>query len=209
MDPTARKFVLDILARRTELCVATVRPDGYPQANTVSYVNDGLVLYFGTDGRSMKVRNIKQSDKVSAAIDLPYASWSEVTGLSMRATASILPPGSRERAHAIRLLMDKFPDLWRLPPPVDPGRIAIVRILPKVVSMIDFRKGFGHTELVRVHRKDVARPRTAAPEPEAEIQEGGSRGIALDERLKRAVRQHPLRDEPRVDSVEPRETKRR
>jgi hypothetical protein len=38
---------------------------------------------------------------------------------------------------------------------------------------------------------------------EREVQQGRGRGIAMDERLKRAVRQHPLRDEPRVDSVEP------
>ena len=41
---------------------------------------------------------------------------------------------------------------------------------------------------------------------EAEIQQGGSRGIATDEVLKRVIRQHPQRDEPKVDSVEPGDT---
>lgn len=41
---------------------------------------------------------------------------------------------------------------------------------------------------------------------ESEIQQGGSRGIAADEALKRVVKQHPQRDEPKVDSVEPDET---
>lgn len=35
------------------------------------------------------------------------------------------------------------------------------------------------------------------------IQEGRERGKSQDDRLKRIVRQHPLRDEPRADSVEP------
>lgn len=42
--------------------------------------------------------------------------------------------------------------------------------------------------------------------PEAEVQQGQERGIGKDERLKRAVKQHPQRDEPKVDSVEPGET---
>lgn len=42
--------------------------------------------------------------------------------------------------------------------------------------------------------------------PDAEIQQGAGRGIAADERLKRVIRQHPQRDEPKVDSVEPDET---
>lgn len=37
---------------------------------------------------------------------------------------------------------------------------------------------------------------------EAEIQQSESKSIAKSERLKRAVKQHPQRDTPRVDSVE-------
>jgi hypothetical protein len=35
------------------------------------------------------------------------------------------------------------------------------------------------------------------------VQESGQRGIARDERLKRTVRQHPQRDIPRTEDVEP------
>lgn len=41
---------------------------------------------------------------------------------------------------------------------------------------------------------------------EPEIQQGEERSIGRDERLKRVIKQHPQRDEPRVDSVEPDET---
>lgn len=41
---------------------------------------------------------------------------------------------------------------------------------------------------------------------ESEIQQGGTRRIATEEALERVVKQHPQRDEPRVDSVEPDET---
>jgi len=47
------------------------------------------------------------------------------------------------------------------------------------------------------------KPRLPTPPQEPEIQQGAGRSKAKDERLKRAVRQHPKRDEPRVESVEP------
>jgi len=46
------------------------------------------------------------------------------------------------------------------------------------------------------------RPPLAAPGPR-DAQEGAGRSISRDERVKRAERQHPQRDEPRADSVEP------
>jgi hypothetical protein len=44
------------------------------------------------------------------------------------------------------------------------------------------------------------------PAPETRrpaVQEGRERSPSVDDQLKRIVRQHPLRDEPRADSVEP------
>ena len=46
-------------------------------------------------------------------------------------------------------------------------------------------------------------PQLAPTDAPPEIQKGTSRGAGKDERLKREVRQHPQRDEPRIDSIEP------
>lgn len=43
--------------------------------------------------------------------------------------------------------------------------------------------------------------RAPAPPPH-EIQEGAGRSKSRDERVKRAIKQHPQRDEPRAESVE-------
>jgi hypothetical protein len=48
-------------------------------------------------------------------------------------------------------------------------------------------------------------PRKDAP-PEPGVQQGGARSRTDDDRLKRIVKQHPQRDEPKVDSVEPGDT---
>jgi len=38
--------------------------------------------------------------------------------------------------------------------------------------------------------------------PQPEIQEGHGRGKARDDKLKRIIKRHPKRDEPRVDEVD-------
>jgi len=53
-------------------------------------------------------------------------------------------------------------------------------------------------ETVMIQEKKA--PELETPEPE--IQEGGSRGKARDDKLKRIIKRHPKRDEPRVDGVE-------
>ena len=71
MDNKSRQEIVAILARANDMTIATMRPDGYPQATTVSYVNDGMNIYFGTGVDSQKARNIAGCDKVSLTINLP------------------------------------------------------------------------------------------------------------------------------------------
>lgn len=35
-----------------------------------------------------------------------------------------------------------------VPPKEDPGSLVLFRVEPKAISMLDYRKGFGHTELI-------------------------------------------------------------
>lgn len=69
MTPEMRTKILELLARHNNMTIATVRPDGYPQATTVGYVNDGLSIYFGCGAQSQKAQNLARNNKVSAAID--------------------------------------------------------------------------------------------------------------------------------------------
>ena len=64
MDTAIRKQVVSIIDDIDDLTIATIRNDGYPQATTVSYVNDGLTIYFGTTSDSQKARNIAANNKV-------------------------------------------------------------------------------------------------------------------------------------------------
>lgn len=148
MTPSAKRFILDQLKKNRIMSLATVRPDGYPQATTVTYANDGLTLYFACDRNGQKVRNLRRSPKVSLTINKDTADWKKITGLSMGATAKVLKrPADTQRA--LVLLARKFKDMKGLSEE-DLAETVFVRVQPKVVSMLDYRRGFGWTKLVRV-----------------------------------------------------------
>jgi general stress protein 26 len=149
MDKTVRRFILDIIEREHDLTLATVRDVGYPQATTVSYASDGLTIYVGTGKDSQKVRNIRRCDKVSLTIDTDYSDWNQIKGLSMAARAEVLEDRD-EIAHAAACLVKKFPQAADWATPEESGDVVFLKITPEVISVLDYRKGFGHTELVRV-----------------------------------------------------------
>jgi nitroimidazol reductase NimA-like FMN-containing flavoprotein (pyridoxamine 5'-phosphate oxidase superfamily) len=149
MNETQRAFIQAILADHQYMTLATVRPDGWPQATTVAFASEGLELYFACDPGGQKVANIGRCDKVSATIDREQADWNRIRGLSLGGTARVLVEPA-ERAHAQTLLRGKFPQWAETPSPEEPSLIAFVRVTPKVFSLLDYTKGFGHTELVEV-----------------------------------------------------------
>lgn len=147
MNPARKKFIQKLLKRHDNMNLATVRADGYPQATTVGYANDGLDLYFCCDRTSQKVRNLRRSPKVSLTVDRDYKAWNRIKGLSMGATARVLSRPADVR-HAFGLLARKFPAMRGLSEK-DLAQTAFVKVTPKVISVLDYSKGFGHTDLLR------------------------------------------------------------
>ena len=54
MDESIKDQIISIINDVDDLTIATVREDGYPQATTVSYVNDGMAIYFGTSADAQR-----------------------------------------------------------------------------------------------------------------------------------------------------------
>src|SRR5271166_227752 len=148
MDSALEQEIVSILNEANDLTIATIRKDGYPQATTVSYVNDGLTIYFGYAAQSQKAENIGHSAKVSLTVNLPYASWDEIRGLSVGGKAArVTDPKEMDRVG--RLMLRKFPQIARYAL-ADMEQLAVFRIISEIISVIDYRKGFGHTDLVKV-----------------------------------------------------------
>jgi nitroimidazol reductase NimA-like FMN-containing flavoprotein (pyridoxamine 5'-phosphate oxidase superfamily) len=148
MDEELRRKIVALLDQHRIMTIATLRPDGWPQATTVGYANDGLTLYFLCGPDSQKARNLARDDRVSLTIDHDTPQVMEIAGLSMAAHARpVLDAAEGERV--LRLLMAKYPQQASLPVQMPtPADVRIFRVTPTVISVLDYSKGFGHTDLV-------------------------------------------------------------
>jgi len=146
MDEALREEILSVLKGASDMTIATIRPDGYPQATTVSYVSDGLTIYFGCAGESQKAQNIAYNNKVSLTVSLAYFSWEGIRGLSMGGAAKPVTD-LNEINRVSELMLRKFPQILQYALAGKKG-LFLVRITPEVISVLDYRKGFGHTDLV-------------------------------------------------------------
>ena len=148
MDDAIRQKILTLLDQHRIMTVATLRPDGWPQATTVGYANDGLTLYFLCGRESQKAANLARDDRVSLTIDHDTPQVMEITGLSMAAHAqAVVDPVEAEKA--LRLLMLKYPEQKTMPLPMPKtADVRIFRVVPMMICVLDYSKGFGHTDLV-------------------------------------------------------------
>lgn len=152
IDRAVLGAILQILDESFEMSLATCRADGFPQATTVNFVHDHLTLYCAVGLDSQKAHNIRANGKVSATINRPKRTWSELQGLSLAGSARILSAEAEMRLAADRLLR-RFPHLRQYIRGTDVlpwAGMLFVEIAPKVISVLDYRKRFGHTELVEV-----------------------------------------------------------
>lgn len=148
MDTTIRKRIIDLLDANRIMTLATLRPDGWPQATTVGYVNEGLTFWFLCGRDSQKAANLARDDRVSLTINGDPSDIMAITGLSMAARA--VPVTDRAEAEKVlRLMPSKYPDQKTLPVEMPtPDDVSLFRIEPSVISVLDYTQGFGHTDLV-------------------------------------------------------------
>jgi PPOX class probable F420-dependent enzyme len=148
MEKAIARQILELIDKHDVLALATLREDGWPQATTVAYASRGMTLYVATGADAQKVRNIRRDARVSLAIDRDASDWNAIQGLSMAATAEVIESASEIR-EAARLLKKKFPAMMEtVGDPEHESGWAFLRITPKVISLIDYTRGFGHTVLV-------------------------------------------------------------
>ncbi len=149
-----KRQIIDLLDQHRIMTMATNRPDGWPQATVVGYANDGLIIYCFIARNGQKFANIQADPRVSLAIANDYPQPLQIKGLSMAARAVVVEDEG-EREHAGSILLRRYPEYKIMPRP-DPAAIPMLRITPEIVSVLDYSKGFGHSDLVRVTDRDLA-----------------------------------------------------
>lgn len=150
MDDLMKQKILSLLDAHRIMTVATLRPDGWPQATTVGYVNEGLTLWFLCGLQSQKTGNLSRDNRVSITIDHDTSDVMSITGLSMAARAHRVSDRA-EAEKVIAMLPLKYPDAppamrqMKMPAPEE---VALFRVVPEIISVLDYTKGFAHTDLV-------------------------------------------------------------
>ena len=154
MNEELRTKMMEILSACKDMTIATVRPDGWPQANTVGFVNIGEDIYVETFKTASKTKNIEHDPRVSITMSPFYENVGNACGISMAAYAEkVTDEAVMVEFH--RLLLEKMPELGGISyndgekvfP--DPNTV-LFRFRPTIISLLDFSKGFGHADLVLI-----------------------------------------------------------
>jgi Pyridoxamine 5'-phosphate oxidase len=161
-----KRLVLEVLDSHRVMTVATNRPDGWPQATMVGYVNDGFLLYCWIARNAQKCANIRRDTRVSAAIGSDAPRPLDIKGLSLAGKAAfVLDQG--EANHVLSLRGQRYPEYVALPPLIlrqgpeqrlasDPSsEVVLLRIAPEIISVLDYSRGFGHSDLVTFSERDL------------------------------------------------------
>lgn len=135
---------ITILNSNRIMTIATVRPDGWPQATMVGYANQGFRLYFLIYRTSQKFTNIAQNNRVAITVSEEPAELRDIkavyAGCAVHEVTDLA-----ERSRAWELLAKRHPNLTDLAPPEN-GEVATMAADCKHVSVLDYSLGLGHTE---------------------------------------------------------------
>jgi nitroimidazol reductase NimA-like FMN-containing flavoprotein (pyridoxamine 5'-phosphate oxidase superfamily) len=159
MTPDLSDRILRLLGEHRIMTIATNRSDGWPQATVVGYANDGLILYCFVARTSQKYTNILRDNRISIAIGGDFSDPMQIKGLSLAAKASVVEDRT-EFNRACDVFMKRYPEYAAWPRP-DPALAPMLRITPEIVSVLDYSKGFGHSDLVAISPRDILPKKTS------------------------------------------------
>lgn len=147
----ALAVVRAFLGERYTLTLATIGPDGHPQAADVYYAEtDDLILYFISIPGSRHATNIARDPHVAATIHADTTRWRDIRGVQLEGIC--LRVTGVERARAWALYTAKYPFVVAdaaLARAVQ--KVSLYRITPRWLHWIDNASGLGHNlEWVRV-----------------------------------------------------------
>jgi nitroimidazol reductase NimA-like FMN-containing flavoprotein (pyridoxamine 5'-phosphate oxidase superfamily) len=153
MTPELRDFAIRILDQHRIMTLATNRPDGWPQATVVGYANDGLKIYCFVARLSQKYANIARDPRVSIAIASDFSQPLEIMGLSLAGKA-VPVTQAFEFDRACEIFMKRYPEYADWPRP-NPALAPMLRITPTIISVLDYSKGFGHSDLIKIEKEGL------------------------------------------------------
>lgn len=151
MTEELKRAIVEYLDTHRHCVLATARADGSPQASTVSYVNEGLTIYFMTDPSSAKARNIEFCPKVGMAISEDYLDWDEIRAVQLAGDVDWIAD-QEELGRVQKMFAARFPQVHKY---LDGYGVTIdvipfLRVSPRIINYLDYSKGFNHWDTVEL-----------------------------------------------------------
>ena len=147
-----KAMVMRVLDENRTMAVATVRPDGWPQATIVGFVHEELTLYFVVSRESQKLANLKRDPRVSIALGRAGTRGESIRGLSLAAHVDeVADPDTIQRLND--LVQDRYPQVTVFAPRT--SNCAVLRAKPFLISLIDEAEGLAHPVLLKASTPTV------------------------------------------------------
>jgi len=134
--------------------LATVREDGTPQASGISFVNDGLTIYFAMDPESYKKSNVDRNPHVGLATFKDYYRFDKARAVQLAGKAELVTDEA-EIAKVSTLIVEKFPwcleytDMLEWAKRV--GHVPYYKIVPKTIAYLDYQRfGFNTYQVLEL-----------------------------------------------------------
>jgi PPOX class probable F420-dependent enzyme len=109
--------------------VATVMPDGGPEATVIWVQSDADHVYFNTAMHRLKAKNLQRNPRVAVAVFDPA---DPTKGVAVRGRAELILEGANEHADKLSMAYDGVP--FRK---LDPGEVrVIVKITPERIHVM-------------------------------------------------------------------------
>lgn len=135
-----REFA-SVLEQVHEATLATVRPDGWPQATVVSFVNEDDRVWFECLKTSQKSKNHALDSRVSLTVMIPYLPWGDIWGFSFSGHARMLTTAEELSKVKARWLA-RFPYMSEVLDHNLPD-FNFYEVRPETVVRMDYRRGLG------------------------------------------------------------------
>jgi PPOX class probable F420-dependent enzyme len=103
-----KKRLAKVLASERVCRVATAGSTGVPHVVPVCHVLADGKLCFASEGDAKKVRNLRANPRVALTVDLYAEDWSQLRGVTVQGSATLVERGPRFRKLQ-RLLYTKYP----------------------------------------------------------------------------------------------------
>lgn len=162
------QLALTILNANRLMTIATVRPDGWPQATIVGYANEGFRIYFLVYRDSQKFANIAKDNRVAVTVGEEPRSLDQIKAVYAGCeVCEVTDLGERSRAWTV--LAERHPNLTDLAPP-QTAEVATMMAECRYISVLDYSQGLGHTESLVLEPSPsgpVSASAATAPQPPA------------------------------------------